>query len=125
MMYWDNQYVKFITRRLWSFADYIYLDQSYNLLLRIFCTSLIVAVGFFVTLLYARQYALRILLSYRGWMCKYVYVWGYRFDFKSSYLSDCNLPQYHSITPKKPYIECQKHHKMCFEWLKIVLCKRR
>ena len=72
MLYWDNQYVKPITSRLWAFGDLIYLDQSYHLLLRIFCISLFVAIGFFIVLWYARQYALRMLLSYRGWMCKYL-----------------------------------------------------
>ncbi|XP_028402336.1 carnitine O-palmitoyltransferase 1, liver isoform-like [Dendronephthya gigantea] len=68
MLYWDNKYVNPITSRLWSLGKFIYLDQSYHLLFRIFCISLITAVGFFVFVWYARQYALRILLSYRGWM---------------------------------------------------------
>ena len=70
MLYWDNKYIKPITSRLWAFGDLIYLDNSHHLLLRIFVISLIVAIGFFIVVLYARQYALRILLSYRGWMCK-------------------------------------------------------
>ena len=76
MLYWDNKYIQPVTLRLWAFGDFIYLDQSHHLLLRIFGISLIAAIGFFIVLLYARQYALRILLSYRGWMCKCIYSTG-------------------------------------------------
>lgn len=70
MLYWDNKYVEPITSRLWTLGKLLYFDESYHLLLRVFFISLIAAVGFFIFLWYARQYALRILLSYRGWMCK-------------------------------------------------------
>lgn len=68
MLYFDNQYVGVVTRKLWTLGNLVYLDSSYPRLLRIFVISFIAAVGFFVALLYTRQYTLRVLLSYRGWM---------------------------------------------------------
>ena len=73
LLYFDNKYSEAITEKLWALGNFLYLDHSYPLLLRIFIISFITAIGFFLALLYTRQYALRILLSYRGWMCKYLF----------------------------------------------------
>jgi len=41
---------------------------------RIFVISSTSGVAFFTALLYARRWLLHFLLTYRGWMCMYVYV---------------------------------------------------
>lgn len=71
MLYIDNQYITVITGKLWALGNFIYLDSSYPQIPRILVISLLTAIGFFVIVLYTRRYMLRILLSYRGWMCKY------------------------------------------------------
>ena len=56
---------------LWQLTTLLHLDEKYPYNLRLFITSVLAGFGFFVVLLYVRQYALRFLLAYRGWMCTY------------------------------------------------------
>lgn len=55
---------------LWNFTSLLYLDEKYPYNFRLLVTSLVSGIVFFVVLLYLRQYTLRMLLAYRGWMCK-------------------------------------------------------
>lgn len=71
MMSIDHPKLNYISHYLWLFGDYLYLDDSYPYFLRIFFISLITSVVYFIIQLYTRQYMLRVLLSYKGWLCKY------------------------------------------------------
>ena len=66
IMYIDHPKLNAISRYMWKFGDYIYMDDSYPYLLRLFLISFIMSVVYFIVLLYSRQYMLRILLSWTG-----------------------------------------------------------
>lgn len=55
---------------LWKLTYLLHLDEAYPYNFRLVFVSVLVGVVFFIVLLYLRQYTLRILLAYRGWMCK-------------------------------------------------------
>lgn len=59
-----------VTGVLWKVTYLLNLDEAYPYNFRLIVVSVLVGVVFFVTLLYLRQYILRMLLSYRQWMCK-------------------------------------------------------
>lgn len=50
---------------------YVYVFSGLPYYVRVLAVSTTGGVIFFVTLMYARRWLLRILLSYRGWMCTY------------------------------------------------------
>lgn len=60
-----------ITSRLWSLSDLLYISKGFPRLLQAGIVSVLVGILSFVVIMYIRQCLLRILLSYRGWMCKY------------------------------------------------------
>lgn len=53
---------------LWKLTYLLHLDEAYPYNFRLVFVSVLVGVVFFIVLLYLRQYTLRILLAYRGWM---------------------------------------------------------
>ena len=55
---------------LWALGDLLYLDEHYPYNFRVVTIAVLAGVVFFIVLLYLRQYVLRMLLAYRGWMCK-------------------------------------------------------
>ena len=55
---------------LWKLTYLIYLDEAYPYNFRLAFISTLAGIVFFIVLLYLRQYTLRMLLAYRGWMCK-------------------------------------------------------
>ncbi|XP_048580409.1 carnitine O-palmitoyltransferase 1, liver isoform-like isoform X1 [Nematostella vectensis] len=57
-----------IIHAIWSLSDILYLDERYPYNFRLIVVSLVTGLGFFIVLLYLRQYMLRMLLAYRGWM---------------------------------------------------------
>lgn len=59
-----------VTGVLWKVTYLLNLDEAYPYNFRLIFVSVLVGVVFFVTLLYLRQYTLRMLLAYRQWMCK-------------------------------------------------------
>jgi len=56
---------------LWKVTYLLHLDEAYPYNFRLIVVSVLAGVVFFIVLLYLRQYTLRMLLAYRGWMCKY------------------------------------------------------
>jgi len=48
----------------------LYLDETYPYAFRMFMIALISSVLYFVVVLYTRQLLMRILLAYKGWLCK-------------------------------------------------------
>ena len=73
IMYIDHPKLNIISYYLWAFGNMIYLDESYPHFFRMFMISLISSVIYFIVILYARQYFLRMLLSYKGWLCKLIF----------------------------------------------------
>lgn len=55
---------------LWKVTYLLHLDEAYPYNFRLVVISVLAGVVFFIVLLYLRQYTLRMLLAYRGWMCK-------------------------------------------------------
>lgn len=53
---------------LWKLTYLIYLDEAYPYNFRLAFISTLAGIVFFIVLLYLRQYTLRMLLAYRGWM---------------------------------------------------------
>lgn len=61
--------LKKITVKLWSLADLLYISKSFPHFLQAGVVSVLVGILSFVIIMYIRQCLLRVLLSYRGWMC--------------------------------------------------------
>ena len=59
-----------VTGLLWKVTYLLNLDEAYPYNFRLVVVSVLAGVVFFVTVLYLRQYTLRMLLAYRQWMCK-------------------------------------------------------
>jgi len=83
ILYIDHPKINILSYYLWKLGDMIYLDDSYPHFFRMFMISLISSVIYFIVILYTRQYFLRMLLSYRGWLyqqprsqSKVVLLWG-------------------------------------------------
>jgi len=83
IMYIDHPKLNMLSYYLWAFGDYLYLDDTYPYLFRMFMISLISSVLYFVVVLYTRQFLMRILLAYKGWLyqpprsqSKIVLLWG-------------------------------------------------
>jgi len=84
ILYIDHPKINMLSYYFWKFGDMIYLDESsYPHFFRMFWISLISSVIYFIVILYTRQYFLRMLLSYRGWLyqqprsqSKVVLLWG-------------------------------------------------
>ena len=73
VMYIEHPKLNIISDYMWMFGNYIYLDEeTYPYFLRLFVISFILSIMYFIVLLYTRQYMLRILLSWKGWLCKYL-----------------------------------------------------
>ncbi|XP_068710721.1 carnitine O-palmitoyltransferase 1, liver isoform-like [Montipora capricornis] len=53
---------------LWKVTHLLHLDEAYPYHIRLVFISTLAGVVFFALLLYLRQYTLRMLLAYRGWM---------------------------------------------------------
>lgn len=53
---------------LWKLTYLLHLDEAYPYNVRLVIVSTLAGVAFFIVLLYLRQYTLRMLLAYRGWM---------------------------------------------------------
>eukprot|EP00795_Rhopilema_esculentum_P003730 gene3730-15005_t len=70
VMYIDHPKLNMISVYMWMFGNFMYLDDSYPYFLRLFVISIILSVIYFIVLLYTRQYLLRILLSWKGWLCE-------------------------------------------------------
>eukprot|EP00112_Aurelia_sp_Birch-Aquarium-sp1_P017854 Seg418.12 transcript_id=Seg418.12/GoldUCD/mRNA.D3Y31 product="Carnitine O-palmitoyltransferase 1 liver isoform" protein_id=Seg418.12/GoldUCD/D3Y31 len=68
IMYIDHPKLNAISSYMWAFGDYIYLDNTYPYFLRLFVIAFIISVIYFIVLLYTRQYLLRMLLSWKGWL---------------------------------------------------------
>ena len=66
---------------LWKVTHLLHLDEAYPYHIRLVFISTLAGVVFFALLLYLRQYTLRMLLAYRGWMCKYSVVITFILDF--------------------------------------------
>ncbi|XP_002154641.1 carnitine O-palmitoyltransferase 1, liver isoform [Hydra vulgaris] len=64
----DHPKLNMITSYFWQFGNYIHLDDSYNYYFRAFMISLLSSIVYFIVILYTRQYLLRLLLSYKGWL---------------------------------------------------------
>ena len=62
--------LKPFTAVMWKVTYLLNLDEKYPYNLRLLFISVLAGVVFFIILLYLRQYLLRMLLAYRGWMCK-------------------------------------------------------
>ena len=62
--------LKPFTAVIWKVTYLLNLDEKYPYNLRLLFISVLAGVVFFIILLYLRQYLLRMLLAYRGWMCK-------------------------------------------------------
>lgn len=60
--------LKPFTAVIWKVTYLLNLDEKYPYNLRLLFISVLVGVVFFIILLYLRQYLLRMLLAYRGWM---------------------------------------------------------
>lgn len=73
IMYIDHPKLNVISYYLWAFGNMIYLDESYPHFFRMFMISLISSVIYFIVILYTRQYFLRMLLSYKGWLCELIF----------------------------------------------------
>ena len=71
IMYVDHPKVNMVSYYFWLLGDFLYIDDSYPYLFRLFMISLISSVIYFIVMLYTRQYLLRILLAYKGWLCKF------------------------------------------------------
>jgi len=83
IMYIDHPKLNVLSFYLWRFGDTLYLDDTYPYMFRIFAISLMSSVLYFVVVLYTRQFLMRILLSYKGWLyqpprsqSKIVLLWG-------------------------------------------------
>jgi len=68
VMYIDHPKLDLISNYMWIFGNYIYLDETYPYFVRLFVISFILSIIYFIVLLYTRQYMLRILLSWKGWL---------------------------------------------------------
>ncbi|XP_057315865.1 carnitine O-palmitoyltransferase 1, liver isoform-like [Hydractinia symbiolongicarpus] len=68
MMYIDHPKLNVISKYFWLVGDYMYLDDSYPYFFRLFMISLISSIVYFIVILYTRQYILRFLLAYKGWL---------------------------------------------------------
>lgn len=74
----------YVSKYLWRFGEYyLLLDDSYPYVLRILVISFVSSISYFVVILYVRQYLLKILLAYKGWLYQppksqsvVVMVWG-------------------------------------------------
>ena len=71
MMYIDHPKLNILSYYLWTFGEYLYIDSSYPYMIRVALISLLSSVVYFIVMLYMRQYMLRGLLAYKGWLCKY------------------------------------------------------
>jgi len=134
MMSIDHPKLNYISQYLWLFGDYLYLDDSYPYFLRIFFVSLITSVVYFIIQLYTRQYLLRILLSYKGWLYQpprsqsiIVLIWGLLvrvvsgrhprlYSYQNS-LPRMNVPPIRSTVSKlmlslKPILEKEEYEQM-------------
>ena len=74
IMYIDHPKLNYFSHYLWLFGEYLCLDDSYPYILRILLISLVSSIVYFIVALYTRQYFLRGLLSYKGWLCKYIFL---------------------------------------------------
>lgn len=88
----DHPKLNVLSYYLWAFGDYLYLDETYPYSFRMFMIALISSVLYFVFVLYSRQFLMRVLLAYKGWLCKeistLIYVdmfWTY-FRISSNYV---------------------------------------
>ena len=74
MLYMTDNYklssLQPVATALWKVTYLLHLDEAYPYNFRLVFVSVLAGVVFFITLLYLRQYTLRMLLAYRGWMCK-------------------------------------------------------
>lgn len=68
IMYIDHPKLNAVSYYLWAFGNYLYLDDTYPYAFRMFMISLIASVLYFVVILYTRQFLMRILLAYKGWL---------------------------------------------------------
>lgn len=83
IMYIDHPKLNVLSYYLWRFGDCLYIDDSYPYLLRVTLISLVSSIVYFIVMLYARQYMLRFLLAYKGWLYQpprsqsvLVLIWG-------------------------------------------------
>lgn len=91
-----------VTGVLWKVTYLLNLDEAYPYNFRLIFVSVLVGVVFFVTLLYLRQYTLRMLLAYRQWMCKLL-----------NACSFLTLHWYQSTKYQVPNLMFQKFGKFC------------
>lgn len=68
ILYIDHPKVNMVSHYLWLVGDLLHIDDSYPYFFRLFMIALISSVIYFIVMLYTRQYLLRILLAYKGWL---------------------------------------------------------
>lgn len=64
----DHPLSNYISNHLWYLGDCMHLDDSFPIIFRILVISLISSFLYFICAMYVRQYVVRILLSYKGWL---------------------------------------------------------
>ncbi|CAL4091902.1 unnamed protein product, partial [Meganyctiphanes norvegica] len=92
LMEYDPEYAKSLTEQLKELASHLPLPKGTPKWLRNALASVGISFVFFITLMKVRQYLLRALLSYRGWMYENVRqislkskIWGLTVKFVSGY----------------------------------------
>lgn len=96
-----------VTGILWKVTYLLNLDEAYPYNFRLVVVSVLAGVVFFVTLLYVRQYTLRMLLAYRQWMyepprsqSKLTLLWGAMVKFCAGHYP--KLYSYQNSLPRMP-----------------------
>ncbi|CAG2179831.1 unnamed protein product [Oppiella nova] len=126
LMVCEPSVTQLLTDRLWRFGFQIYIISSLPLMLRAVIISCVFGISFILVALILRQYFIRLLLSYRGWMneissrgkSKKVMLWAIALRLVSGYQP--SLYSFQRSLPRMP-VPSLRHtiHKL-FESLKPV-----
>ncbi|PAA78813.1 hypothetical protein BOX15_Mlig011885g2 [Macrostomum lignano] len=68
LLFWHPAWAGGFTSRLWHLAEVLNIGDSIPYTIRVPLVAIAFGLIFFILLLYLRRYALRALLSYKGWM---------------------------------------------------------
>lgn len=126
MLYMTDNYklssLQPVATALWKVTYLLHLDEAYPYNFRLVFVSVLAGVVFFITLLYLRQYTLRMLLAYRGWMyepprsqSKLTLLWGLMVKLCSG-----QHPKLYSYQNSLPRMSVPNLSETCKELLRSV-----
>lgn len=130
LMIVDDPKLNHINKYLWLFSDFLYLDDRMPRMIRILGTSLVVGTVYFVMLAVTRQFLLKLLLSYMGWLyqppksrSKLVALWGLLVKIVGNKVNTARLYSYHNCLPRMPVPPLKATVKKLLDSVKPVLDK--